>query len=1149
MPDAPASSRPPSRWSSIVWKLTVFVGVVVALNGAALIGVTYLATNSILQDQIFKRLVTVATLRQEMLATTLEKHEERVIDFAGRPGIRLLLLRRAEEPLSPEQFRREADLMLSNALATITEYLAVWIEDEQGRVIASSGPANLVAAFSGAKRSTERPEGGLALPPRPVGGTFVLPLSAAVRDASHKLLGTIMVLVEFSPIASMLMDPTGLDESGEVLVGVKNGEAIQLITPTRGLRPGPSPQAEVLASRLPSLAAASRGEFGRERTKDYRGQDVLVAYRPVGRGFTGWGLIAKIDTSEAHAPVRQLQWLLSALGWAALVLGLGASNLIARRFANPIRQLAKTSSAVAAGDLSVRSSVSSSDELGALSRAFNHMTEELERSHSDLEQRISDRTRDLEAARDMLDAFFRISTSRQDPDNFEKTLDSVLRFCSRLGYDQAMISIVDHPAGVIRGARATGHMAGLVDLTVRSTEGHDILAEVVRESRAVVIPDSRTDPRCDRDAVALSGIRGQIVVPLVSELVLGTLQVASLQPFDPSRVDLRPLETLASHTARALTGLRQVEEIRRLNQTQEQHAQELARSELALREQTRILQSVLDCMGDGVVVADSNARFLVFNPAAARILGHGRSDAGAQEWSRHYEVFVPERTTPYPADDLPLVRAIRGESVDQAELYIAHPSRDDGTWILVTGRPLRDEHGALQGGVVVFHDTTRRKKAERRLAAQYETTRVLAEANSPAESLPRILLTICKCLDWDMGAFWRVDSPTQRLRCGAVWRPPDARVYALEAVNHEMVMQRGVGFTGRVWESAEPEWISDITADSGFLRWSAAQADGFRTAFAVPILLRGECLGVLEFFALVPRPTDLDLLEMMGSLASQIGQFIERHQMRARVVQSEKLASLGMLSAGVAHEINNPLAYIGTNLAVLERDSRFLLDLVALYEKSGDSPAVDHPELQRQICRIGAEFDLAYVRANMGKVILSTRQGVKRVADIVQNLRGFARLDRAEIDQADVNEAISAALEMLRGRLDRFGITVEEHKGELPLVAGSAAQLNQVFLNLLVNAMQAIELTHRGDGRITISTEEKLGEILVEIVDNGCGIPEEHLPRIFTPFFTTKGVGDGTGLGLSITHGIVQDHGGRLQVESIAGQGTCFRVILPITRT
>ncbi len=167
----------------------------------------------------------------------------------------------------------------------------------------------------------------------------------------------------------------------------------------------------------------------------------------------------------------------------------------------------------------------------------------------------------------------------------------------------------------------------------------------------------------------------------------------------------------------------------------------------------------------------------------------------------------------------------------------------------------------------------------------------------------------------------------------------------------------------------------------------------------------------------------------------------------------------------------------------------------------------------------------------------------------MQNLRGFARLDRADVDQADVHEAISAALEMLRGRLDRYGITVEEHKGELPLVAGSPAQLNQVFLNLLVNAVQAIEATLRGDGRIAITTNEVSGEIVVEINDNGCGIPDEHVPRLFTPFFTTKDVGDGTGLGLSITHGIVQDHGGRLQVESVHGQGTCFRVILPVNRT
>jgi two-component system, NtrC family, sensor kinase len=122
-----------------------------------------------------------------------------------------------------------------------------------------------------------------------------------------------------------------------------------------------------------------------------------------------------------------------------------------------------------------------------------------------------------------------------------------------------------------------------------------------------------------------------------------------------------------------------------------------------------------------------------------------------------------------------------------------------------------------------------------------------------------------------------------------------------------------------------------------------------------------------------------------------------------------------------------------------------LLTLLALYDKSRDSLAPAHPELQGQIDRLATDFDLAYVRENIGKILQRTRQGVKRVADIVENLRGFARVDRAEVDRADVNEAISAAIEMLRGRLDRCGIAVEEHKGERPLLAGSPAQLNRVF--------------------------------------------------------------------------------------------------------
>jgi signal transduction histidine kinase len=268
--------------------------------------------------------------------------------------------------------------------------------------------------------------------------------------------------------------------------------------------------------------------------------------------------------------------------------------------------------------------------------------------------------------------------------------------------------------------------------------------------------------------------------------------------------------------------------------------------------------------------------------------------------------------------------------------------------------------------------------------------------------------------------------------------------------------------------------------------------------------------------------------------------------MRVRVAQSEKLASLGLLSAGVAHEINNPLAYIANNLAVLDRDVRFLLSLLGIYESGRDCLAHWQPELIRQAAKLADEFDLTYVRENLGKLLQSTRQGVKRVADIVQNLRGFARVDHAAIDRADIHQAIKTALEMIKGRLDRRNIIIAEHLGKLPLVAGSPAQLNQVFLNLLVNAMQAIEATHRADGQIRITTTANNGEVVVEVADNGCGIPEEILPQIFDPFFTTKAVGDGVGLGLSISHGMVQDHGGRLEVESELGRGTCFRVILPV---
>jgi len=300
-----------------------------------------------------------------------------------------------------------------------------------------------------------------------------------------------------------------------------------------------------------------------------------------------------------------------------------------------------------------------------------------------------------------------------------------------------------------------------------------------------------------------------------------------------------------------------------------------------------------------------------------------------------------------------------------------------------------------------------------------------------------------------------------------------------------------------------------------------------------------------ETFPLELSLSAIELPEGITFLGA-IHDLTERRRMQAMIVQAEKLASLGLLSAGVAHEINNPLAFVANNLFILERDTRGLLEVLEACEEAHPALAAAHPELARRIDQLGEAIDLPYIRANLGRLFSSTRQGVKRISGIVENLRGFARLDQADVDRVDLHQAIAGSLELIRGQLERCHITVEQHEGGLLPFVCAPAQINQVVLNILVNAMQAIEATGRGGGRIEIDTRAQDDEVILEVADDGCGIPESNLPRIFDPFFTTKPTGQGTGLGLAISHRIVTDHGGRVEVESTPGRGSRFRVILPM---
>jgi two-component system NtrC family sensor kinase len=305
----------------------------------------------------------------------------------------------------------------------------------------------------------------------------------------------------------------------------------------------------------------------------------------------------------------------------------------------------------------------------------------------------------------------------------------------------------------------------------------------------------------------------------------------------------------------------------------------------------------------------------------------------------------------------------------------------------------------------------------------------------------------------------------------------------------------------------------------------------------------------------IPVEIAVNLISFKGGLPAGGGesQFLcafrdltERNKMRSVLVQNEKLASIGLLSAGVAHEINNPLAFVANNLVVLERDGKGIMALLDMFESAKERLAQLDPDLAAKITALEEELDIAYTRDNLNRLIARTRDGVDRVTRIVHSLRGMARTDTPRHQEISIPDLVANSLEILQGRYKRSGIVVDQEHDANPRVTCVQTQISQVLLNLLVNAYQALEGFHKEGGRIMIRTRRLAGEMLLEVADNGPGIPAEHLDKIFDPFFTTKDVGEGTGLGLSITHNIVTAHGGRIEVHSELGHGARFQVYLPL---
>lgn len=267
---------------------------------------------------------------------------------------------------------------------------------------------------------------------------------------------------------------------------------------------------------------------------------------------------------------------------------------------------------------------------------------------------------------------------------------------------------------------------------------------------------------------------------------------------------------------------------------------------------------------------------------------------------------------------------------------------------------------------------------------------------------------------------------------------------------------------------------------------------------------------------------------------------------QAQAVQSEKMASIGQLAAGVAHEINNPIGFIGSNLEALTDylgDFTSLLDQYqALKKELSSSDSLDNGirKLLSGIDQTENDIEIDYLKEDVADLLSDCLDGTRRVGKIVADLKSFAHPGNDKQMLINVNEGLETTLNVVKNEL-KYKAEVIKELNEVPLVEAFPQKLNQVFMNMLVNAGQAIA----EKGVIRIRTTSEAGHVIISISDTGCGIDKKHLNRIFDPFFTTKDVGKGTGLGMNIAYNIIKEHKGTIKVESEVGKGTCFKILLP----
>ena len=445
----------------------------------------------------------------------------------------------------------------------------------------------------------------------------------------------------------------------------------------------------------------------------------------------------------------------------------------------------------------------------------------------------------------------------------------------------------------------------------------------------------------------------------------------------------------------------------------------------------------------------------------------------------------------------------------------------------------------------------------------YRLSQLSQKEFSTKEALQFYINEICILRNWPLGHIYRAERNEDEsisLHSTEIWYVNDKyRFTNYQTEVKQALIQSGQGLPGKVLERKEAYLVEDFSSEEEFIHTQTLIKEGIKGAMTIPIKIYDTVIAVVEFYSDQPINKSQQLLGLTLAAANQLGLLLERrrnekelrenykklHSMfielqntQTQLLQHAKLVSIGQLAAGVAHEINNPIAFIKSNTETLShyiKDFRTLFDHLNIVFSQLDPTTKEHWK------NLIEQKNLAFTITDSEEIIKESLEGLDRVAEIVSDLKSFSHTDEAEIQEADLIHCLDVTLKMIWNELKYKCLVIKDYD-DIPLLRCYPRQLNQVFMNLLVNAGQAIE--HQGEIKITTRIIDNA--IHISIKDSGEGIPQENLEKLFDPFFTTKPIGTGTGLGLSISYNIIKKHKGEIKVNSEIGKGTTFTVILPL---